>query len=68
MCIDTFVIIKPMLEQIMMETIHGQIALINDNKFDFKIHYQRLLELEEQCQALTGKEYTYHEIVEEELK
>lgn len=62
MCISTFIAIKPLIEQMLMEVISCQIARSKGDTRSSDIHYQQLLDIEQKCQEISGINYEYHNL------
>ena len=58
--INQFIMLKPLLEQLTMELISCQVAFSHNDENGFSVHYDRLLDIEEQCRLISGVTYDYH--------
>lgn len=68
MCIEKYIVCKPLFEQMVMETIYCQMAKSMGNKSNLVSHYQNLLKIEKKCKKISGIDYEYHNLIEEKIK
>lgn len=60
MSINQFIMLKPLLEQLIMELVSCQVAFSCKDERSFSAHYDKLLDIEEQCRLISGVTYDYH--------
>lgn len=60
MSINQFIMLKPLLEQLIMELVFCQVAFSCKDENSFSAHYDKLLDIEEQCRLISGVTYDYH--------
>lgn len=60
MSINQFIMLKPLLEQLIMELVSCQVAFSCKDENSFSAHYDKLLDIEEQCRLISGVTYDYH--------
>lgn len=60
MSINQFIMLKPLLEQLIMELVSCQVAFSYKDENSFSAHYDKLLDIEEQCRLISGATYDYH--------
>lgn len=58
--INQFIMLKPLLEQLIMELVSCQVAFSCKDENSFSAHYDKLLDIEEQCRLISGVTYDYH--------
>ena len=63
MCIETYATCKPLLEQMVIEFISCQVAISKGDIYGSDIHYQRLIDIEQKCQEISGINYEYHNLL-----